>query len=399
MTALSASPAAPAFGRRGWVQSPAWDAFWMFSALWAGAALLGAVWLTQDVLFLGLLFASDRLLSVLHSWSTTYMVVASPLLADERRTRRLRFSVAPALIAAGAFALGLLVAATQRYPADGKPGWSLWAWGLYLGLFWVGHFWHFGNQDFGVLTIYRLKAGQASWLDRRVDKLYTVLMMFLIQPVVYLSLVRTTAVSEIVHTALALPKAVYETAPAVAVGAAALLSIAAAGFELSKPNRSLQKLLYIFVIFLHPTLLYGSVRAHHETFAYLYLIAYLWSHWLIATGLVARINTRYYESRGDSPGTAVARHFALLGAIAGVVFLLTERHKDYLLFSTDGYRYKQLLAAITPEQTLVIGLVLGFFLAEQLVHYYSDRCLFRLRDAAVRRKVAPLLLENAAPAR
>ena len=31
-------------------------------------------------------------------------------------------------------------------------------------------------------------------------------------------------------------------------------------------------------------------------------------------------------------------------------------------------------------------------LAEQLLHYYCDRCLFRFRDAGVRRKVAPLLL-------
>jgi hypothetical protein len=39
----------------------------------------------------------------------------------------------------------------------------------------------------------------------------------------------------------------------------------------------------------------------------------------------------------------------------------------------------------------VIGLVLGAFLAEQLLHYYCDRCLFRFRDPDVRRAVAPLL--------
>ena len=64
---------------------------------------------------------------------------------------------------------------------------------------------------------------------------------------------------------------------------------------------------------------------------------------------------------------------------------------DYGLFNSDGFRYKQLLAQIGPAQTLVIGLVLGFFLAERLLHYYCDRCLFRFRDEGVRRAVSPLL--------
>ena len=34
---------------------------------------------------------------------------------------------------------------------------------------------------------------------------------------------------------------------------------------------------------------------------------------------------------------------------------------------------------------------MGFFLAEQLLHYYCDRRLFRFRDEGVRRAVAPLL--------
>jgi hypothetical protein len=81
----------------------------------------------------------------------------------------------------------------------------------------------------------------------------------------------------------------------------------------------------------------------------------------------------------------------LLGAISGAVWLLTVPYTEYGLFNTDGFRYKQLLDQIGPTQTLVIGLVLGFFLAEQLLHYYCDRCLFRFRDEGVRRTVAPLL--------
>ncbi|MDJ0851892.1 MAG: hypothetical protein QNK04_26230 [Myxococcota bacterium] len=397
MTAIPAHPAplASAAGRSVWVQSPGWDLFWMFSGIWATALFLVG-WALQPVLALALaLFAFDRLAAVFHAWSTTYMVLASPLLAEERRDHRWRFTWVPMLIAVGSLALGVGVAATQRFPADGHFGPGLWAFALYIGVFWVGHFWHFGNQDFGVLSLYRARAGQTRAIDRRVDKLYTVAMMYVIQPVVYLSVVTTTAFSELVWTLLPLTPEGMKAGALAAVVAAALLSAAAIGWELSKPSRSLPRLLYLFVCFLHPTLLYAAVAAGQEMVAYLYIVAYLWSHWLVAIGLVGRLNTRFYESRGDPGRIAVVRHAALLLFIGGLVYLATERHKEYLLFNTDGFQYKELLSAITPEQTLVIGLLLGFFLGEQLLHYYCDRCLFRFRHAGVRRRVAPLLLGDA----
>ncbi len=397
MTAIPAQPAplASAAGRRVWLQSPGWDLFWMFSGIW-GTALLLVGWAFQPVLAAALLlFAFDRLAAVFHAWSTTYMVLASPLLAEERRAQRWRFVWAPLLIALGSLALGLGVAAGQRFPADGQLGPGLWAFALYIGLFWVGHFWHFGNQDFGVLSLYRTRAGQTRPIDRRVDKLYTVAMMYVIQPVVYLSVVTTTAFSELVWTLLPLTAAGMKTGALAAVVAATLLSAGAIGWELAKAERSLPRVLYLFVCFLHPTLLYAAVAAGQEKLAYLYIVAYLWSHWLVAIGLVGRLNTRFYESRGDPGRIAVVRHAAVLFGIGGLVYLATERHKEYLLFNTDGFRYKELLAAITPEQTLVIGLLLGFFLGEQLLHYYCDRCLFRFRHPGVRRRVGPLLLGSA----
>jgi hypothetical protein len=391
----AATAAAPvSIAREGWIQSPGWDLVWMFAAVWGGALVLAGAAFPSLMGVVVVAFALERLASVGHSWSTTWMVVGSSLFADERRARPVRYVAVPALLAAVGMSLGLWVAATQRYPSDGRFDASLWAWGLYLALFWVGHFWHFGNQDFGVLTLYRVRAGQDRWIDRRVDKLYTAAMMFAIQPLVYVSLVSSNAFSEMVLTLVPVSPATARTAAGVAVAIAGALALGAIGFELSKRNRSLPRLLYLGVVFLHPTLLYASIRSGHETLALLYVVAYLWSHWFIAIGLVGRINSRYYQSRGDRPAWALVRHAALLGAIAGLVFLATQAHQEYALFNTAGFRYKALLDAIPPAQTLVIGAVLGFFLAEQLVHYWCDRCLFRLRDPAVRRTVAPLLLGN-----
>jgi hypothetical protein len=117
----------------------------MFSALWGGALLLVGQALQPILALALLLFAVERLAAVLHAWSTTYMVLFSPLLAAERRANRRRYVWLPALIAVASLALGLVVAGTQRYPADGRPGLELWAFWLYIGIFWVGHFWHFGN--------------------------------------------------------------------------------------------------------------------------------------------------------------------------------------------------------------------------------------------------------------
>jgi len=396
MTAIPAPAAAARSPHAGWIQSPAWDLFWMFSSLW-GAALLFVGWTLSPVMtFVALLLLAQRFISVLHSWSTTYMVLFSPLLAQERRTDRRRYVWTPLGIALASLALGLIVASTQRFPANGQLTWTLAPFALYILVFWIGHFWHFGNQDFGVLTLYRSKAGQGDPLERRVDKSYSVAMMYVIQPIVYLSVVTTTAFSEIVHTALPFWNDLAMAAAEAAVAAAVLLFVGISSYELSKPNRSIPKLLYLLVMLLHPVLLFTSVATKNETLALAYIFSYLWSHWLIAIGLVGRINTRFYQSHGSGRWAAVVQHATVLGFIAGLVFLLTERHQDYLLFSTDGFRYKQLLAAISPGEGIVIGLVLGFFLGEQLLHYYCDRCLFRFRREGVRKRVAPLLLGSPA---
>jgi hypothetical protein len=395
MAAASAVETAPRTELRlgaAWIGSPGWDAFWMFSALWGAALLLAGGLFVEVTVLATALFLLNRFVSIAHSWSTTYMVLFSPLLRAQRRSRPTRFVRIPLAITALSFGLGLGVAGWQRFPADGAFHAGLWVFALYIGLFWIGHFWHFGNQDFGVLTLYRIRAGQLRPFDRAVDKAYTVAMMFVIQPVVYLSIVRTTAFAEMAYTWLPFTPQGLWLAARVAVTAATLLTLGVLALELSRPNRSLPKLLYYGVCWLHAALLFGVGWTREPSLAFLYVMAYMWSHWFIAIGLVSRINSAYYRSRGDSGRRAWVRHAVLLGGIALGVWLLTLNYAEFGLFNTDGFAYKAILAGIGPGQVLLLGGVLGFFLAEQLLHYYCDRCLFRFRDAGVREKVAPLLI-------
>lgn len=374
-----------------WIASARWDAAWIFAGLWGLLLLPLGLWAQAAPLLLALLLVLERTLSVAHSWSTSYMVLFSPLLAEVRRADPLRFVVAPLGLVALCMGLGYWVAAEQRFGPDGRFDLALWPFALYLTLFWAGHFWHFGNQDFGVLTIYRQKAGQDQPRDRRIDRFYTIAMMFLIQPIVYFSVVQSTAVAELVHTLLPLPRSVRNHAADVAVAFALLLSAAALGYERSRPRPSLPKTLYLLVIASHPLLLWASVRAGRTDLAWMYVVTYLWSHWLIATGLVLRINSRAHQARGDSPRRARLRHIATIGAITGAVMFATGAHTEFFLFYTDGFRYKDLLASITPAMVPWVGALFGFFLAEQVLHYYCDRRLFRFRQTEVRRRVAPLL--------
>ena len=168
----------------------------MFAALWGGALLLAGASVFGLAAFAAGVFFAERIVSIAHSWSTTWMVLWSPLLAEQRRLRRMKFTWIPLAIALFALALGLFVAGWQRFPADGAFGPSLWAFGLYIALFWVLHFWHFGNQDFGVLSLYRLKACQTGERDRRIDRAFASAMMFVIQPIVYLKALSTVPLSE-----------------------------------------------------------------------------------------------------------------------------------------------------------------------------------------------------------
>jgi len=250
---------------------------------------------------------------------------------------------------------------------------------------WVGHFWHFGNQDFGVLSVYRLRAGQTSASRRRIDKAYTVAMMFFLQPLVYFKAVATSPLGEAFYSYVPVSVGTVTAAAACAVWVAAALTVAIVGFELCAPDRSLPKLVYYVVMLSHPVVLF---LVHYRLGLY-YFIGYFWSHWLIAIGLVGRINVNYYRNRGLARMQAIGRHLLSVGTIAAVAIALHVVYGRYDVFS--GRDYKEVLGAVTPEYQLLLGLVLGLFLAEQLLHYYCDRSLFRFRDPDVRSIVAPLL--------
>jgi len=371
-----------------WVRSARWDLFWMFSAAWGSALCFAGVHALGTHRAGAILFALSGVLAVCHSLSTTYVVIASPVLSEARRRNRVKFTYVPIAVVAGSIALGYAIGATgslpNRLPLTSAQ--SLWV--LYLALFWIGHFWHFGNQDFGVLSIYRAKAGQTALRDRQVDKAYAVAMMFVIQPCVYFKAVASSPLSEAVFSFAPIPPEWVAMAAAWAAAAAVGLTAAVIAHELRKPHPSLPKLLYYLVMLSHPLVLYFLSWLS----SFFYIVVYFWSHWLVAIGLVGRIHTNFQRAAGASPASALGRYVIRLGAWAGLAWLFHLTFDTWDLFSSGrGRHYKQILSAVPSEWAGAVGIIMGAFLAEQLVHYYCDRCLFRFRDLDVRRAVAPLL--------
>jgi hypothetical protein len=368
-----------------WVSSARWDLVWMFSAFWASALCFAGVLVLGSAGARPILFGLGTLLAVSHSWSTTYVVLASPVLGEARRRNRVKFTVVPIAIVLGSLVLGYAMGASGALPTLAPLTRAQALWMFYLALYWIGHFWHFGNQDFGVLSIYRAKAGQTALRERKIDKAYAIAMMFVIQPCVYFKALASSPLSEALFSIAPIPQPWVATAAAWAAASAVGLTVAVIAYELRKPQRSLPKLLYYVVMLSHPLVLYFV----HWRIAFFYLVVYLWSHWMIAIGLVARIHTNYQRAGGASPTRALLLHLTRLGAWVAIAYLFYLCFGKYSLFS--GEEYRRVLSAIAPAWGGVVGLILGAFLAEQLLHYYCDRCLFRFRDPDVRRAVAPLL--------
>jgi len=357
-----------------WIQSFWWDSFWMLSAIWLTLIVVVAgVGFKKAFVTATFLFSFQHALAVAHSWSTTYIVLFSKFFKEERKTRATRYVWWPLALAGVGLALGLAVA----------YGGLLWIY-PYLLIYWAGHFWHFGRQDFGVLSVYRQRAGQTERAARDMDERYVQVMMYVIQPILFIKWLGDTPLRHLVTFG---QPAVFDLIVGAGIWAywsAIILTMAMLVYELRKPNSSWPRLLYILVIGSHAVFLYHKLL--------FYPLVYLWSHWLIATGLVSRINVRFMHEKDGRPfHHAVGIHFLIVAVTVAAVWGLTYPFTGMAVFNKDFAELATLIGQTVAEHRFLFGCVIGFFLGEQLVHYYCDRYLFRFKDANIRNLVGPLL--------
>src|SRR4051812_48421377 len=155
--------------RSPWIRGPAWDGFWMLSALWLAPIV---IWLSLgytdpessplDLFYFGL----TALFWLGHRFCSTYLAYCTEAYRPLLKSQPVRFIVLPLLVTAGCFAIFL--------PADSALPWTREE--RLIGLAIVDYAWvtyHFASQHFGVLSLYRSRSGRAASLRiRRFDRFF-----------------------------------------------------------------------------------------------------------------------------------------------------------------------------------------------------------------------------------
>ena len=152
-----------------WVRGPAWDGFWMLSALWLAPIIL---WLCHgysdpedsplDLLYFGL----TALFWIGHRLSSTYLAYCTEAYRPLLRSQPVRFVVLPLLVTAACFAVVL--------PSDTALPWSREERLVALAILdYVFVTYHFATQHFGALSLYRTRVGRAACTyTRSMDRLF-----------------------------------------------------------------------------------------------------------------------------------------------------------------------------------------------------------------------------------
>jgi hypothetical protein len=150
-----------------WIRSPAWGLVWVLNALWLAPLVLLLAQGHDDVRASpvdGLFFALTVPLWFGHRVSSAWLAYATPAYRPLLATQRLRFVVASLAIAVGCFAVLLAPESVLPMPLTERVVWL-----AVLDYLLVSH--HFAAQHYGLLSLYRARAGRASEaITRRLDR-------------------------------------------------------------------------------------------------------------------------------------------------------------------------------------------------------------------------------------
>ena len=343
-----------------WVRSPTWDGLWLLSGLPLGVALTVLGHPAEIVLVAILATQTGHLLAPLVlAWSH----------AGFRRgmaRHRIRYVGVPLAILIGSAMIGwnathlgtqirfdpvnIALAATSA-AAYHSPFMTL----VILYGLWNGY--HFGKQNFGVLSIYRYKTGGC----RRRDLIFACGVTWV-----------TMAVPIIPHAAWGLHNLIGWPAAAhpflddlrYALGAAGILATAAMLWH----ERSLPRMIFIVTLGMAPL---AAFWVGLWAFAIISL-----NHWLASIGLASHVHG---NSRRCSPWP-----FAL-GLMTGGVALFC------LLFVDFGSLARTGLSEAALHFTLA---AVGFRLGLGFVHFLYEFWLYRLSDPIVRATIGRSLFDE-----
>lgn len=387
-----ASAAAPPAGPGLWIAGPAWDLVWVLNALWLAPLVLLLARGHDQVRASpvdGLFFALAVPLWFGHRVSSAWLVYATPAYRPLLSRQRLRFVVAPLAIAAACFTLMLAPQSVLPMPRAERVVWL-----TVLDYLLVSH--HFAAQHFGLLSLYRARAGRASdATTRRLDRWFA-----LVVGGGFVVLAEALAGSIAFQERwIGLPPGADGVLARAllwgGVGSVVVLTALMLGAELGSRRPSPPRVAYVLGV--AAMVLVGLLARD----PFLFIVVWSVQHWSAAMGLASLAASRGDQDAGAGWQRLLApinrRGWAVLLVLAVLSTLLLPLLEVEAV--TDEWVYAdrifgQVAWWLRSSPLVPALLALGF--ASGFIHYLLDRAAFRFSSPEVR-QAARGLLEPGSP--
>ncbi len=384
----SRADALPSPPRR-WIKSPAWDLVWILNALWLAPLVLLLARGHADVRASpvdALFFALAVPLWFGHRVSSAWLAYATPAYRPLLATQRLRFVVTPLAIAVACFALLLAPESVLPMALTERAVWL-------AVLDYVLVSYHFAAQHFGLLSLYRARAGRASdAITRRLDRWFALVVGGGLV-VVADGLAGSIAFQDRWIDLLLGPGGYDTFARTLRDGSIVFVVILTAlmlRVELRSQRPSLPRVAYVGG--LSAMVLFGFLARDP------FLFFVLWSvqHWTAAMGLASLAASAGPQASGARWQRLLApinrRGWAVLLVLAVLSTLLLPVLEVEAV--TDEYAYAERIfgdAARWLRSSPFVPALLALGFASGFIHYLLDRAAFRFSSPEVRQAARGLL--------
>ena len=372
-----------------WIKSPAWDLVWVLNALWLAPLVFLLAQGHDDVRASpvdGLFFALVVPLWFGHRVSSAWLAYATSAYRPLLATQRLRFVVAPLAIAGVCFALLLAPESALPMPLTERVV-------SFAVLDYLLVSYHFAAQHFGLLSLYRARAGRASdAITRRLDRWFALVVgggfVVLANALAGSIAFQDRWIDPMLGAGVAdgFARTLRDGAVVFVVIVTALML----RFELRSQRPSLPRVAYVLGV------------SAMVLFAFLardpFLFFVLWSvqHWSAAMGLTSLAAS----GEGNASGARWQRLLALINRRGWAVLLVLAVVSTLLLpvleveAVSDEYIYADRIfgnAAWWLRSSPFVPALLALGFASGFIHYLLDRAAFRFSSPEVRRAARGLL--------
>lgn len=372
------------------IRSPAWDLVWILNPLWLVPLVMLLAQGHEDVRSSPvdtLFFALAVPLWFGHRVSSAWLAYATPAYRPLLARQRLRFVVAPLAVAAACFAVLLAPESVLAMPLEERVVWL-----VVLDFVLVSH--HFAAQHFGLLSLYRARAGRASAPGaRRLDRWFSLVvgggLVVLAQALTGSIAFQERWIDPWLGSAGSelLARTLHDGGIALVVALSGLML----GAELRSGRPSLPRIAYVLGLAAMVLLAFEA--------PFLFLVIWSVQHWSAAMGLTSLAACAGEQTATTRWQRALApinrRGWAVLLALAVISVLLLPLLEVEAV--PDDYVYADRIfgeAAWWLRSSPFVPMLLALGFATGFIHYLLDRAAFRFSSPEVRQAARGLLQFN-----